>query len=318
MDNHTLPAINSTKGTSQKSTPFVMVYIAFEFISLALHGVLQYIIYKRRLNDKQYYLIRMLSIIDSLTVVIGFIVTLALSHNRYFMISWMLLLYILYTLSLMVTVFIAIDRWMAVKYALRYHALVTKRKFNAGIAVAAICTTIILSCLFFIDGGNNSVTMRNRFYTNKWALSYLVTLRVLTCVILLTLGKLTIKMRNASEANRPRVENLHGTEAEKLDIIVKLTRSIKDVVKLNLWTCVFLIPTIASTFILSLDFQKREELFRLNVFFSLVYLISNPITYLTCFTKIRKYWYPRLLRRINDRKENEETPQNANNDSRAP
>ena len=293
-----------------------MVYIAFEFISLALHGVLQYIIYKRRLNDKQYYLIRMLSMIDSLTVVIGFIVTLALSHNRYFVISWMLLLHILYTLSLVMTVFIAIDRWMAVKYALRYHALVTKGKFNAGIAVAAICSISILSCLFFIDGGN-SVTMRNRFYTNKWALSYLVTLRVLTCVIILTLGKLTINMRNASEANRPRVENLHGTEAEKLDIIIKLSRSIKDVVKLNIWTCVFLIPMIASTFILSLDFQKREELFRLNVLFSLVYLISNPVIYLTCFTKIRKYWYPRLLRRIN-REEDAETPQNANNDSRKP
>ena len=110
------------------------------------------------------------------------------------------------------------------------------------------------------------------------------------------MGKITIHLRDASEANRPHVANLHGEDAEELDIIIKLKRTVKDVFKLNIWTCVFLIPMVICTFILLVS-DMSKQVFILNFLFGLVNGISNPIVYLTCFNRIRLYWLRRFFQR---------------------
>uniref|UniRef100_A0A7M5ULH2 Uncharacterized protein n=1 Tax=Clytia hemisphaerica TaxID=252671 RepID=A0A7M5ULH2_9CNID len=146
--------------------------------------------------------------------------------------------------SMLITVLIITDRWIAVKYPLRYQEIVSK----------------------------------------------------LTCVAVLVLGKLTICLRDESEANRPHAENLHGVEAERLDVIIKLKRSVKDVMKLNIWTCVFLLPMVfcSLTFLVT---DVSELGLKLDALFALVNVISNPIVYLTCFSKIRQYWYRKFFQR---------------------
>ena len=285
------------------SLTFIFVYIACEIIVLALHFVLQLVIYKLQTNDNQYHLIRMLSIVDSThcIFVIGqgsyFIGAFnsGTLPNQTLMIIITLLIYIFHASPMFVTVLIVIDRWIAVKYPLRYHALVSKRKINYTASISVIFCTVILSCLFFA-GGVSSITTRSVFFTNRGTLSFFIILRTVTCATIIVLGKITIRLRDASEANRPHARNLQGAEAERFDIIVELKRSVKDVFKFNIWTCVFIVPMIVITLFLLVS-DGSETIFKLNFLFGLVNVLSNPIVYLTCFTKIRQYWYRKLFQR---------------------
>ena len=110
-------------------------------------------------------------------------------------------------------------------------------------------------------------------------MSFLVFIRFITCVTIIVMGKMTIRLRNESEANRPSAMQPHGTEAERMDVIIKLSRSVKDVFKLNIWTCVFVLPMAISTLILIVYPEASNKLFRLNFLSSLLYFISNPIIY---------------------------------------
>ena len=293
MNNSTIGNFEQVK--LQKSPIFVSCYITFELLAMVLHGLLLYIVYRLHSIDNQYYLIRILSIADSMTLVTTILVTIEIP-SKTVMIILLLATYALYFWSLMITIFLIVDRWLAVKYSLRYHALVTKRKINISILLSLFGGFIIFSCLFFIEGVE-SISNDHMYFTNRSTLAFLVILRISTCVVIIVFGKSTIRLRNESEANRPPGANLHGVEAERLDIIIKLKRSIKDVFKLNIWTCVFLLPLTFTTLTHLLFKEAPIQLFRLKFLLNLLYLVSNPIIYLTCFTRVRQFWYRRLFRR---------------------
>ena len=218
---------------------FLKFYITFEIVAVVLHAILQWVIYKLHVNENQYHLIRMLSIVASIhSILVIFQISYFVgvtgvgdTPNRTLMVLLTMFIYIFHASPMFVAVLIVADRWIAVKYALRYHALVSKRKINIAVSISIIFCTVILSCLFFICDVKNVSTHKMAF-TNRGTLSFLLVLRTITSVTIIVLGKLTIRLRDASEANRPHAENLHGVEAERLDIIIKLKRSVKDVMKL--------------------------------------------------------------------------------------
>ena len=120
---------------------------------------------------------------------------------------------------------------------------------------------------------------------------YLTVINALSCIVLLIIGKITIYLRNQSEIELKKRTNLHGRDAEKLDRTKHLKRGIKDVFQLNLWTCIFLLPMIITVSLTFLDSSIRLKwVFSINVMATSVYTLSNPIIYLTCFSKIRKFW----------------------------
>ena len=282
---------------------FLKVYISLEIVALALHILLQWVIYKLPVDENQYYLIQMLSIFDSIFSIliichIGYFISATgrgTLPNQTLMVTLSFLSNVTHASSMFVTTLIVIDRWIAVKYALRYHALVSKRKINITVLISIIFCAFTLSCLFFI-GDVRSVSTHKMFFTKGDILSFILVLRSITCVTIIVLGKLTIRLRDTSEANRPHAKNLHGVEAERLDILINLKRNVKDVMKLNIWTCVFLVPMIFCTLILLVS-DVSEIGFKLNAVFGLVNVISNPIVYLTCFTRIRQYWLRRWFQR---------------------
>ena len=194
---------------------------------------------------------------------------------------------------------IGIDRLLAIKYALRYNILVTKWRINLGCLISVSASFVILACLFFICGVESTST-HEIFYSNRETLDFLTIIRGLTCAIIIILGKLTIRLRNEIEANRPtNAADLHGREAERLDIVVKLKRSVKDITRFNILTCIFLTPLVMLHLIFVAGFKTTDQYFisRLNFVFSLIYYISNPIVYLITLSKIRQYWYRQWIRR---------------------
>ena len=128
------------------------------------------------------------------------------------------------------------------------------------------------------------------FYSNRFIMGYVTFVRLLTCVAIVILGKAILCKRSQNEKELKRRNNIHGTEAESLDILKILKRGIKDVIKLNFWTCIFVVPMGLASLLITIG--REEEIIIISLFFtSAVYLVSNPIIYLLCFTKIRQFWW---------------------------
>eukprot|EP00111_Clytia_hemisphaerica_P021068 TCONS_00062094-protein len=274
-------------------------------ITLCLHFAVQWVIYKLRLHtSNNYYLIRVLSLTDSLagSWVLFFVLLKGVGIKVESIVLKVVLSSFLMSsnsMSLVITMLIVTDRWIAIQFALRYHALVTRRKINIAILISSVTLIVIFISLLFCQTKQAGQIVQR----NQYSLFFSGGLRSITCVYIIVFAKLTLKVRNQNEARIQNITNFHGTEAERLDIISKLTRSIKDVWKLNIWTCFFLVPRIfSSIFQVYLPIQMIND-FKIFIFLpNAIYLISNPIVYLFCFTKIRQYWYRTLIARnsVND------------------
>ena len=292
-----LKAIANTDQPEVQTGP-LEVYLVILVLTLSLHLLVQFCIHKARLHNNNYYLIRALSLADSSCVifsifycVLGIMKVELVFRGLKIIISALMLGS--FTTSLLITIMIVSDRWIAMEYALRYHSIVTKQRIARLILVSSLISVTIHIVLLLppTTGFRNN----QNFLVNPYVMIFSGVTRLLTCVLILILVTLTIRIRNRNEANIQNIVNFHGTEAERLDTIQRLTRSIKDVLKLNIWTCVFLVPL--STVSILRAFQPFQTLeFGLFIALSnLLYLISNPIVYLTCFTQIRQYWYRALF-----------------------
>ncbi|XP_066910143.1 adenosine receptor A3-like [Clytia hemisphaerica] len=294
---------SSEKSTTEENIGLKVFFICL-FVSISLlHLIIQFIIQKKRLHDNQYYLIRVLSLTDLFVVVTSCVLvvnTLFQFTNRIGLVFISMLIYIGLSYSLIVTLIIAFDRWIAVKWCLQYYTLFSRVRINTALVILGVINAVILSYLFYMYEVENSSGVMKTFYLNDGTVMYVTFVRTVSCVLLIVMGKLTIYLRDQSEIKMKLRTNLHGAEAEQLDRTKQLKRSIKDVFKLNLWTCIFLLPMIITSafFISTISQEKKEHLLLINGFVTYVYNLSNPIIYLTCFSKIRLYLMSLFQRQV--------------------
>eukprot|EP00111_Clytia_hemisphaerica_P013964 TCONS_00041110-protein len=303
MNNSTGPQISSVSKDTE--TVFLVLLVIFCMI-LCLHLAVQWSIYKIRLHtSNNYYLIRALSLADSLAIVLliffGLLKALDLSLGATALnVILFSFLNTSYSMSLVITMLIVTDRWIAMQFALRYHALVTKGKINIAILVSSITAFVVdITLSFSVASGDQQ---RRMVPSNNYIMTLFCLLRTITCVYIIIFAKRTLRVRSQNEARIQNITNFHGAEAERLVIMKRLTRSIKDVWALNIGTSVFLLPTIVVTLFFDVSFPQMMNFSERLLVFAVangIYLISNPIVYLLCFTKIRQYWYRTLISRNN-------------------
>ena len=95
-----------------------------------------------------------------------------------------------------------------------------------------------------------------------------------------------MKAKNESE----KMNNLHGSQAEQLDLLTVLRRGINDVFKVNIWACIFLIPKSLILLVIISGIEVPKWVFFTNATLISIYITCNPIIYLTCYTKLRCFW----------------------------
>ena len=275
-------------------TPILSILVVFHFATLVLHLIVQYTIYKANLKNNQYFLVRLLSGMDMVVPALGLvIISFELAGFNHIISQGALVISILkflfHLLSINITLIIAVDRFIAVKYALRYNALVTKRRLVYAILSCGFVNIVVLCCLLFIVGysevAENSVLVSN---TGVWI--YISCMGLLTCVTIFILGKITKALRDGNEKRIQDLNNIHGNNAEELDLVKKLKQTIKDMIKLNFWTCISLIPLSISSLIIAFGSDVQKTALVANIIFAKIYALLNPIIYLTSFEKIREYW----------------------------
>ena len=302
MNNHSANVTVPHQQEIETSKSLLILFLSVQCFALCLQLAVQFTIHKARLRDNSYQLIRILSFIESLylatVIIIGADVLINYKQNPNEILLTVLSFsgYLWHTLSLIASVLISIDRWIAVKWCLRYHIFVTKRTILAVVLTAAALDLFILFCMFVIGGVTNTILSNKSIFTNRVVMGYAALIRTIACIFMLAFDKKTIQYRNESEDRMRSINNLHGTQAEELNFMNVLKRGIKDVLKVNIWKCIFLLPMTFVLFIIVFGIEIPEWIFGINTILISAYMISNPIIYLTCYTKLRNFW-TRLFRR---------------------
>ena len=273
-----------------------------QLFCIAGHSTIIYIINKAALRDNRFFLIASLSLSDMI-VAIFFIINLIffrfneiLSGNEmvsvvaYFITMQMMVMFL--CLSLQITMLITIDRYFAVKYSITYQQKVKKEKLKTAIWVMLSFDAITV---FVLGLMTNTKQYTSLFMSNGRKL-FLGTLRIITCIVIINTGIIVIRARNRSEKELKRVpKKLHGIQAEKLGFYRSIQNSIKDVVVLNFWTVILLIPLIVNNFLML--FTNGTDFTTENGVTTTIASLSNPIIYLLTQRNIRKWVSKNILRR---------------------
>ena len=268
-----------------QGTCFLLNIMAFVLLI-----VINVIIHKAGLHDNQYHLIRFLTIADtsfSFNVIL-FVILVFIMKVEVNTLSKVLGCtgYWIHGLSLTITIFLTLDRLIAVKHAIYYQTYVTKARINKLLLISAFVLAAIVSSIYIFDDSEHE--MNTVWYSTYSVVIYTTCIRLLTCICIIVFGKITRDVRNKNEA---RLAARHSSvmKREELKNPKKLRRSIKDIIHLNFWTCIFIIPASISSILMLIDIGEHKELWIFSIFAFTALSVSNPIIYIFSFNKIRKY-----------------------------
>ena len=259
-----------------------------------------YIVKKAKLTSPRFHLILLLSLFDLLFAVNGILYGLVFVEAEIkdsIVISITTTLgYIFNVMSLQITIFITVDRLLAVKYSLRYYLIINNKVINIVVTIAAVFNTLV-SAILLEFGKEIPFAWR---YTRE-SFIFINVMRLVTVLVIIIIGKITLIYRNRSEnAIKRQINIIHGQRAEKLTVMRTLQRSVKDMMVLNFWTCVFLAPVIiASLLYLQNSISgSGEEMSRAVVLSAYTFSLSNPFVYVLSQAKLKKWLVRRYRMRI--------------------
>ena len=132
-----------------------------------------------------------------------------------------------YTVSIMSTLGISLDKYISVEYCLRYHTIVTQKRVQVSILSIWVSTALLTTLLSVISAASG-----NWLYFNiphsfiQWILS-----------ITIVVSALYIRhIRNKHERSITLRRRYFGVEAEQLNILQRLEASVVGIVRLDITT----------------------------------------------------------------------------------
>ena len=176
----------------------MIVFSSVNAVTIILHFAVQFIIYKARLNNQQYHLVRILSITDALLALDNIALTMtSLTAARAPLeinIAISIFGYFTYNMSMCITILIVADRFIAVRDSLLYQAKVTKTRLNYVILLFGLLNILALGCLFFIGDSSRKeleeALMGTTFRSNQNVMLFSTVLRMVACIVILVIGKI--------------------------------------------------------------------------------------------------------------------------------
>ena len=194
---------------------------------------------KRQLRKVRFYIIANLTICDGIALLLISVIVLQGSIIDIPSITgtfnlWLLTIFLCTYLNWSTTTaFLAIDRYIAVKYGIRYHQVLTMKKAMA-ILVLLWVVSMIISLLPLISVSTSFDYFRNRFIT-------LTTLRMMLGTLLTVTSNNTNKIRKRHIAEILKRERNFGVEKENLDLLQRTKASLKDAFKLYVATIIVMV-----------------------------------------------------------------------------
>uniref|UniRef100_A0A7M5XAS0 G-protein coupled receptors family 1 profile domain-containing protein n=1 Tax=Clytia hemisphaerica TaxID=252671 RepID=A0A7M5XAS0_9CNID len=257
-------------------------YTAIIIVILNLFVI--FMIQKAKLHSHRFYLIQLLSLIDALQpAIIIFIIIFReeLKHQKTVYELLSIFFYLFGIMSNLQIVFITGDRFLEMRYCLKYYRLVTRRRILLLTALTfAVCGVLVITVSKWTRHFNDYF-----LNTTFGVLCLDVVVRTLTILFALLVGFAVKRIRKRNIAQLRNRTIYDGFQQERMLKLIELKMSIKDVTILNIWTVIFLTPQII-TGIIMIVFNDQLRIY--DAIFRIIYLVSNPFVYLATQTKLRK------------------------------
>ncbi|XP_066911632.1 somatostatin receptor type 4-like [Clytia hemisphaerica] len=270
-----------------------IILIIFCFIVFLLHVGLCITIRKARLKQNQYFLIQILSANDSIFVLgtIMVLISYTLSRNGDLVVHFLWeLASVLVTVSgiqsFSITILLSVDRLIAVIHPLRYHSLVTKKRIVW--VTSFICFFHLAAVLILFQTTRQKDDVLKM--TQAVQIQQLVN-RFIVVITLLSIGAIIKRIRAKSEK---RIRNITGDFQQSQSQtatrtgnqprrkvspkISSLKQSVRDILVLNWWTVLFVMPRLFTLTIMTTK-VATERLRTIDAVFAATYTISNPFVY---------------------------------------
>ena len=210
------------------------------------------IFHKRRLRRIRFYIIVNLSLADIVTLLaLLFILMKSLIEDKlaerdlddYFVIIMRTISFSAHIYSLVTTAFLAFDRYVAVKFSLKYENMMTKQRM--------ICALTVLSVLSTAISGIQWINVYDISDLNAHRRMILIFVRINVFVLLFVVSFYTQVIRKRHIKKIRAREQYFGITKEKLDRLGKLKISLSDSFKLYIVNVVILMILSAAEMIFS-------------------------------------------------------------------
>lgn len=247
-------------------------------VSLVLHGVNAFmIIQKRNLHNVRYVLLFNLIVSDILYAVTTVVYRILKRHY-----VALCIMRTFYFLSILSTFVISLDRYVAIKYCLRYPSLASKQNLIKAIVMTWLLATCIgttpLIYRMFKKKSKGHIVLQ------EWLL-YLTVFSVCFFLVLISLYTINIRKKHMRVIKKQRKS--FEKRSEHLNSLQLLGNSVKDVFRLNLATVVLLVTqNLVRIFGSHLDMPVTDAV----KYFAMIYLVGNPLIYATTMAELRKHY----------------------------
>ena len=243
------------------------------------------IISKKKLHTPSYYLIINLSFGDIILSLVG-------SFNLYFFDYRNKVLYIpgdiSYNVSILTTVCISVDRYIAIRFCLNYCRIVTKiRLLYLETFLWTISVMLGMLPLFEVPTFGKDGNYRRLSYD---VTHYTIVLS--SCVFLISLSLHTVYIRRnlVKRIMRRTRSHIQQTETKDIAFLPNLKRSLKDVLMLNMLTVILVLLSNMLKAYNEYIAPTNKLLSKIKMTSMAIYIISNPILYALIMRDLRKQY----------------------------
>ena len=248
-------------------------------VSMHISNVLS-ITRRRDLHKASYFILINLSMSDLIMAITRVIIDVCLFRKEYvYIISD-----ISYYSSIVSTVLISVDRYIAIQYCLRYGQIVTKQSLGISIIISW-CASIFLKLIHIVEKAKLK-KLDSYFKVIDDITRYVCIFG--SCIALVCLSLRMLRTRRKHIKLILGRKTHFGVEQEKLDKLRELKQSIKNVFRLNLATAVIVVT--ANICKICAIYTTSNAAYLLTVLFNVIYFVSNPFLYALTMSELREHY----------------------------
>ena len=260
------------------------------------------IVTRRKKRDNQrFYMIGGLSLADAVTILMADIIVANAASNSKSELDWLKL--IIWTIagaahltSILINLFLSIDRFIAVRYCLTYHDIITPRRVVFIMSIHWFFALIAFSLL--------TIGVTNRFQYHFRCTICMTIVRVLAAILMIAITVYTSITRNKHIESIQNRNKYFGIYQEKMDMLTGLKNSLTATFKLNIATVVLGLSQSVVDFLRSFPSTASMQVNAMTLMLLLLLKLSSFIAIITTQKELRSEFRKRCCFRRPPRVQN--------------